>query len=243
MGRIGRIARRLGQCIAAGIATRAIAVRAVDVRAANTRVIQEVFQGVAPSVVSIRARSCDVMPGPQIRFTEVGSGVLISGDGQVLTAAHLVYAMDEISVAFSTGETVSAKVKASDSVALDLSLLQLDRVPQGATVSPMADSSTVRSGDPAFIVSAPYRVRHTLTVGSIKARRSPGTLTMPLVECFQRDAVSDVISSGAPMFNLEGEVIAIVTRNISSGHASRLPSYGVTLNRPGSPSSRNVPSP
>jgi serine protease Do len=229
MGRIDRIARRFGQCIAAGIT---IAVLALDVPAADTPVIQPVFQRVAPSVVSIRARSRDVIPGTQIRFTEVGSGVLISGDGQVLTAAHLVYAMDEISVAFSTGERVSAKVKASNSVALDLSLLQLDRVPRGATVSPMADSKAVRAGDPAFIVGASYRVHHTLTVGSIKAHRSPATLTLPLVGFFQSDAVIDV-SSGAPMFNLRGEVIAIVSQNISSGHARKLPDYVVTLNTAG----------
>jgi serine protease Do len=224
VGRIGRIARRLGQFIAAGSATRAISVRALDVPAADTQVVREVFQRVTPSVVSIRARSRDVIPGTQ------GSGVLISGDGQVLTAAYLLYAMHDISVAFSTGETVSAKVKAPNSVALDLSLLQLDRVPQGATVSPMADSNTVRAGDPAFIVRASYRVRHTLTVGSIKAHRSPPTLTMPLVEFFESDAVPDVISSGAPMFNLKGEVIAIVSHNIWSGHARKLPDFVVTLN-------------
>jgi serine protease Do len=201
--------------------------------AADTQIIQEGFQRVAPSVVSIRARSRDVMPGTQMRFTEVGSGVLISGDGQVLTAAHLVYAMDDISVVFSTGETVSAKVKASNSVGLELSLLQLDWVPQGATVSPTAESNTVRAGDPAFIVGASYRVRHTLTVGSIKAHRSPATLTMPLVEFFHSDAVTDVISSGAPMFNLEGEVIAMVSQNVLGGHARKLPDYVVTLNTAG----------
>jgi serine protease Do len=239
MGRIGRIARRLRQFIAAGIATHAIAVLALDVPAADTPVIQEVFQRVTPSVVSIRARSRDVMPGTQTRFTEVGSGVLICGDGQVLTAAHLVYAMDDISVVFPTGETVSAKVKASDSVALELSLLQLDRVPQGATVSPMADSNPVRAGDPAFIVGASYRVRHTLAVGSIKAHRSPATLTMPLVEFFLSDAVTDVISSGAPMFNLKGEVIAIVSQNMSSDHARKLPDFVVTLNTAGCRYSRS----
>jgi serine protease Do len=236
MGRIDWIARRLGQCIAAGVT---IAVLALDVPAADTSVIQEVFQRVTTSVVSIRARSRDVMPGTEMRFSEVGSGVLISGDGQVLTAAHLVYAMDDISVVFSTGETVSAKLKASNSVAPELSLLQLDRVPQGATVSPMADSSRLRAGDPAFIVGAPYRVRHTLTVGSIKAHRSPATLTMPLVEFFQSDAVTDVISSGAPMFSLEGELIAIVSLNVSSDHARKLPDFVVTLNTAGCRYSRS----
>jgi serine protease Do len=224
MGRIGRFARRLGQFIGAGIEGRAVAGLALDVQAADTSVIREVFQRVRPSVVSIRGRSRDAIPGTQ------GSGVLISGDGEMLTAAHLVYAMDDISVVFSTGETVSAKVKAPNSVALDLSLLQLDRVPQGATVSPMADSNTVRAGDPAFIVGASSRVRHTLTVGSIKAHRSPATLTIPLDEFFQSDAVIDIFSSGAPMFNLKGEVIAIVRQTIWSGHARKLPAFVVTLN-------------
>jgi serine protease Do len=128
---------------------------------------------------------------------------------------------------------VSAKVKPPKSLALDLSLLQLDRVPQGATVSPMAESNTISAGDPAFIVRASYRVCHTVAVGSIKSQRSPATLTMPLVEFFQSDAVTDVMSSGAPVFNLKGEVIAIVSQNIWSGHAHRLEDFVVTLNMAG----------
>ena len=200
---------------------------------ADTPVIREVFQGVKPSVVSIRARSRDVMPGTHMCFTGVGSGVLISGDGEVLTAAHLVHAMDDIYVRFSTGETVLARVKASSSMAPDLALLQLDWVPPDAAVSPLADSRTVRAGDPAFIVGASYRVRHALTVGSIKAQRSPARLSMPLIEFFQGDTVTDDNSSGAPMFNLQGEVIAMVSRNIWSGHARRLSDFVVTLNTAG----------
>ena len=66
-----------------------------------------------------------------------------------MTAAHVVHAMDEISVEFIGGETVTARIVSSEPAA-DLSLLQLDRVPPGAKVAAMADSSTVqrrRSGD------------------------------------------------------------------------------------------------
>src|SRR5213594_4840093 len=114
----------------------------------------EVFRMVAPSVVVIRAKGREVGAGGQTRFNDTGSGVLISSDGKVMTAAHVVHAMDEIKVEFLGGETVSARVVASE-LAADLSLLRLERVPSGATVATMADSNTVQVGDPVIIVGAP----------------------------------------------------------------------------------------
>jgi len=229
MGSIAMLTRKLAQVIVIASVTRAVAAPALDVPAADTATIEKVFMAVTPSVVSIRARSRDLIPGTQIRFTERGSGVLISGDGKVLTAAHLVYAMDDISVVFSTGETISAKV-ASESSAPDLAVLQLQHVPQSSTVSRMADSSTVAAGDDAFIVGANYRERHSLNVGSVKVQGSLVTATVPLVDFFRGDAVLDITSSGAPMFNLYGEVIGIVSQKISSGYASAQPEFVITLN-------------
>jgi len=80
-----------------------------------------------------------------VSFNETGSGVLISRDGKVMTAAHVVQSMDEIRAEFVGGEAVAAKVIASEPAA-DLALLQLDRVPQGALVATLADSDTVRVG-------------------------------------------------------------------------------------------------
>jgi S1-C subfamily serine protease len=114
----------------------------------------EVFRKVTPSVVVIRAKGSEVTAGGQVRFLETGSGVLVSADGKVMTAAHVVHSMNEISVEFLGGETVSAKVIASE-LAADLSLLQLERVPAGARVARMANSDTVRVGDPVYIVGAP----------------------------------------------------------------------------------------
>ena len=100
MGSIAMLTRKLAQVIAIASVTRAVAAPALDVPAADTATIEKVFMAVTPSVVSIRARSRDVIPRTPIRFTERGSGVLISGDGKVRTAAHLAYAMDDISVVF-----------------------------------------------------------------------------------------------------------------------------------------------
>src|SRR5262249_26778049 len=91
---------------------------------ARAQTVREVFQKVVPSVVVIRARGRDVEGSSQTRFTETGSGVLISADGQVMTAAHVVHAMDEIVVEFLGSEAVTARVVASEPAA-DLSLLQL----------------------------------------------------------------------------------------------------------------------
>jgi S1-C subfamily serine protease len=156
---------------------------------AAAQTVREVFEKVAPTVVVIRARGRDVTTGGQSRFAETGSGVLISSDGKVMTAAHVVHAMDEIAVQFLGGETVAARVVASEPAA-DLSLLQLERVPPGAKVAVMADSNTVHVGDPVIIVGAPYGLSYSLSAGYISARWAPNTVykTMPLAEFFQTTA-------------------------------------------------------
>ena len=100
----------------------------------------------------------------QVRFGEIGSGVLISPDGKVMTAAHVVHAMDEITVEFIGGEAVKARVVASEPAA-DLSLIQLERVPAGVKVARLANSSSVRVGDQALVVGAPYGLVYSLSVG------------------------------------------------------------------------------
>src|SRR5213593_4455616 len=119
----------------------------------------EVFRKVAPSVVVIRAKGRDISASGQSRFAETGSGVLISPDGKVMTAAHVVHAMDEIAVEFLGGETVPARVVNSEPAA-DLSLLKLERVPTGISPATMGDSDTVRVGDQVLVIGAPYGLSH-----------------------------------------------------------------------------------
>jgi S1-C subfamily serine protease len=199
---------------------------------AGAQEFQQVFQRVAPSVVAIRAQGRDAMSASQTRIIERGSGVLISESGQILTAAYVVHGMDEIIVEFSDGVKVSARVVASEPAAADLALLQLERVPLGSTVSPMADSDRVRIGDTVLVVGAPYRLPHSLSVGTISARWAPNTAyrTMPLAEFFQANATIDAGNSGGPMFNVRGEVIGIVSHNISTGDRSDQQGFVVTSN-------------
>jgi S1-C subfamily serine protease len=198
---------------------------------AAARTVREVFQKVKPAVVVIRAHGREVTAGGHTRFTETGSGVLISEDGKVMTAAHVVHAMDEIAVEFLGGETVSARVVGSEPAA-DLSLLQLERVPPGAAVAHLADSDGVQIGDEVLIVGAPYGLSHSLSAGHISARWAPNTVyrTMPLAEFFQTDAVINTGNSGGPMFDMNGAVIGIVSHNISRSGGSEGLGFVVTLN-------------
>jgi serine protease Do len=191
----------------------------------------EVFRKFAPSVVVIRAKGHEVATGGQTRFNETGSGVLISADGKVMTAAHVVHAMDEISVEFLGGETVKARVVASEPAA-DLSLLQLERVPAGAKSSPLANSDPIQVGDPVIIVGAPYGLSYSLSAGLISARWKPNTVykTMPLAEFFQTTATINTGNSGGPMFSMNGEVIGIVSHNISKSGGSEGLGFVVTIN-------------
>jgi len=198
--------------------------------AATAQTPGEVFRKVTPSVVVIKAKGSEVTAGGQVRFTETGSGVLISADGKVMTAAHVVHSMSDISVEFLGGETVSAKVIASEPAA-DLSLLQLERVPPGARVAKMANSDTVRVGDPVYIVGAPYGLSYSLSAGLISARWAPNTVhrAMPLAEFFQTNATINTGNSGGPMFNSAGEVIGIVSHNISKSGGSEGLGFVVTM--------------
>ncbi|MGH7310159.1 MAG: S1C family serine protease [Candidatus Rokuibacteriota bacterium] len=199
--------------------------------AVEAQSVGEVFRKVNPSVAVIRAKGREVSGPSETRFTETGSGVLISTDGKVMTAAHVVHAMDEITVEFIGGETVKARVVSSEPAA-DLSLLALERVPKGAQVARLADSDKVQVGDQVIVVGAPYGLSYSLSVGWISARWAPNTMyrAMPLAEFFQTDAVINTGNSGGPLFNMAGEVIGIVSHNISKSGGSEGLGFVVTGN-------------
>jgi len=100
-----------------------------------------VFRRVNPSVVIIRARWKEVSG----RVSEVGSGFLVSADGKIITAAHVVQTADEITAEFLGGETIPAKVVASEPGA-GVALLELERPPTQPILARMGDSDTVQVG-------------------------------------------------------------------------------------------------
>jgi S1-C subfamily serine protease len=92
----------------------------------------DLFGTVAPTVVVVQAKGRE----------GIGSGVLISSDGKIMTAAHLVHGAEEVVVKFLGGRSVEAHVIASE-LAADLSLIQLDQVPAGLRAAKLANSDQV----------------------------------------------------------------------------------------------------
>jgi serine protease Do len=193
--------------------------------------LNEVYRRVSTSVVVIRARGQEVTAEGTTRFKEIGSGVLITPDGKVATAAHVVHTLEDITVEFLGEEPVPARVVASEPWA-DASILQVSVVPRGATVSKLADSDPIVVGDPVIIVGAPYGLSYSMSQGIISARWPPNTVTkdFPLAEFFQTDAVINTGNSGGPMFTRAGELIGIVSHNITKSGGSEGLGFVITSN-------------
>ena len=202
--------------------------------AENAKSLREVFKQVDPSVVVVETNSHKVVTGPKMQLATLpglGSGVLISADGKVMTAAHVVQTADEITVQFKNGEMSKATVLASDPAA-DVALLQLAQVPAGVAVARFADSDEAEVGDEVFVVGAPLGMSHTLTVGHISARRKPNTMfgDMSRSEFFQTDAAINQGNSGGPMFNLDGQVVGVVSHIMSKSGGFEGLGFVVTSN-------------
>jgi serine protease Do len=193
--------------------------------AAGAQGVADLFGKVATSVVVVRAETADGVVG------EVGSGVVVSSDGRIMTAAHVIQDAPAITVQFLGGKTVAARVLASEQAA-DLALLKLEQVPPGLEAAKLANSDTVRVGEQVVVVGAPYGLGHALSVGWISARWAPGTVyrAIPLAEFFQTDASINTGNSGGPLFNLGGEVVGIVSHVISKGGGSEGLGFVVTMN-------------
>lgn len=196
--------------------------------------LSDVFERVHRAVVLVRTTEREVAEqGNQrpVTVSGVGSGVVISADGRVLTAAHLVHAAEGIQVEFAAGERVRARVVASEPDA-DVSLLQLERVPAGAVVARLGDSDRARIGDPVFTIGAPHGIAHTLTAGHISGRHKPGQVwdRFTLGEFLQTDAAINRGNSGGPLFNMAGEVLGIVSHIVSRAGGSEGLGFVVSAN-------------
>jgi serine protease Do len=211
--------------------TLAAAVLSAFAPAAPAQNLDDVFRKASPTVVVVRAKGRDVTAGGITRFTETGSGVLISSDGRVMTAAHVVNGKDEITVEGIGGEIVRAKMVSANAAA-DVSLLQLERVTAAMRVARMGNSDGVRVGEQVMVVGAPYGLAYSMSVGWISARWPPNTIfpDMPLAEFFQTTATINTGNSGGPLFNMTGEVIGIVSQNISKSGGSEGLGFVVTVN-------------
>ncbi len=200
----------------------------------GARSLAELFRAVDPSVVEIMTVQqvvADQGPARRVAAGSQGSGFLISSDGRIMTAAHVVQVADKITVKFVTGDEVPARVLASDPSS-DVALIQAESVPEGVTPAQLGDSDAASVGDQVFVIGAPFGIAHSLSVGHISARRAPNHLFggFEKVELLQTDAAINQGNSGGPMFNMRGEVIGVVSHIFSTSGGFQGLGFVVTSN-------------
>jgi S1-C subfamily serine protease len=198
--------------------------------------LSKVFKKVNPAVVVVLTKErgyASLQSGQAVTFGKggLGSGIVISKDGLVMTAAHVVQVADSVVVRFLDGSMVRAKVLGAATQA-DVALLQLNEVPDNLAVADLGDSNNVNIGDEIFVIGAPYGVDHTLTVGYMSGRRHPEVVCNSLlpIELLQTDAAINKGNSGGPMFSMDGKVIGIVSHILSYSGGSEGLGFAVSIN-------------
>jgi S1-C subfamily serine protease len=166
-----------------------------------------VVDAVGPAVVRVDTKAKSGKPGQG----GIGSGVVISPDGLVLTNAHVVNGAKELRLSDIEGQATEARVVGID-LDTDLALLRAD-APRHFPFAPLGDSKHLRRGQLAIAIGNPLGFESTVTAGVISAlgRSLRSTSGRMIEDVIQTDAALNPGNSGGPLVSSRGEVIGINT--------------------------------
>ena len=220
-----------------------------DLKAATS--VAPVVKKVAPSVVNIYSSvTVRERPNPHLndpmfrRFfgddsggqgqprthqeQSLGSGVIVSPDGYILTANHVVEGADKVKVALASGEKeFDAKVIGTDP-ATDTAVLKVDAKDLPAIT--IADSDKLEVGDAVLAIGNPFGVGQTVTSGIVSALGRGGFGINNYENFIQTDAAINVGNSGGPLVDAEGRLVGINTWIISRSGGSQGLGFSVPIN-------------
>jgi len=180
----------------------------------DTTSLASVASAVLPSVVSIQTGSA------------VGSGVIITADGAILTNNHVVATArgSTVQVTFSNGKTATATVVGTDQGS-DLAVIRVAGV-SGLTPLAFGDSSAVHVGDTVLAVGSPLGLDGSVTSGIVSALNRTinegenSRSTTAITGAIQTDAAINPGNSGGALVNASGQLIGINTAIASTGENS-----------------------
>jgi serine protease Do len=178
-------------------------------------------QAVVPSVVSITATKRIEAPAVEDPFelffgrrfrspprTEemrsLGSGVIVSSEGHIVTNQHVVADVDEVSVRLANGQEAPARIIGMDPVT-DIAVLKVTGLK--VTPLPFADSDQVKVGERVIAVGNPFGFDETVTQGIISAKGR--AMEDSANDFFQTDAAINPGNSGGPLVDVRGQIIGI----------------------------------
>ena len=162
------------------------------------------------------------------REQSLGSGVIVSPDGYILTANHVVEGADKVKVALASGEKeFDAKVIGTDP-ATDTAVLKVDG--KNLPAITIADSDKLEVGDVVLAVGNPFGVGQTVTMGIVSALGRGGFGINSYENFIQTDAAINLGNSGGPLVDAEGRLVGINTWIISGSGGSQGLGFAVPIN-------------
>lgn len=183
--------------------------------------ISEIVEKITPSVVNIRitARTQDIFG--QVHEQEgVGSGVIYTEDGYIITNSHVASRAENITVTLHDESEYRAELIGADENT-DVAVIKIQADNLEAATFGSIDNAKV--GDLVIAVGSPFGLQQTVTMGVISAKGrdiSVSRETLPMVNLIQTDAAINSGNSGGPLVNSKGEVIGINTLIVSPSGTS-----------------------
>jgi S1-C subfamily serine protease len=168
-----------------------------------------VFQVIQPSLVLIQTKG----EGRGDEHDGLGSGVIVTDTGQILTSLHVVDGADEILVTFADGTESGAEVVLAQPEN-DIAVLQSALLPEILVPAVLGNPGNMRVGDEAFAVGNPFGLYGSMSAGVISGFNrtfQPEGSDQQLEGLIQIDAAVNPGNSGGPLLNRSGQVVGIVT--------------------------------
>ncbi|MBA2585297.1 MAG: trypsin-like peptidase domain-containing protein [Chthoniobacterales bacterium] len=156
----------------------------------------------------------------------LGSGVIVSNEGHIITNNHVVDQVDDIEVQLSDGRMKKARLVGADSE-LDVAVLKIDEA--GLKPLKLGDSDGVQAGDFVLAIGNPFGFDETVTDGIISSKGRPNRGDS-FGDYLQTNAAINPGNSGGPLINLRGEVVGINTAIISRSGGSQGIGFAIPSN-------------
>jgi serine protease Do len=165
--------------------------------------------------------------GQMPRQHGIGSGVIVTKDGYILTNNHVVEGADEVKVALQDGQEFNAKVIGRDPKS-EVAVIKInaDNLP----VVPMADSDKVEVGDIVLAVGNPFGIGQTVTTGIVSATGRGGALGLDYEDFIQTDAAINPGNSGGALVDTEGRLVGINTAILSRSGGNQGIGFAIPTN-------------
>jgi Do/DeqQ family serine protease len=155
---------------------------------------------------------------PEQRRSGLGSGVIISTDGYILTNHHVIDGAEQIKVDLNDNRTLDARVVGSDPPS-DLAVLKVEAT--GLPVLALGDSDKVRVGDVVLAIGNPLGIGQTVTMGIISAKgRQTGLSSGSFEDFLQTDAPINQGNSGGALVSTNSELVGINSQILSPSGGS-----------------------